>query len=280
MTLRLATAQAMCEIDPALGAGVRRWCVAGVDYLRHAPAPSTARETGCYPLVPFCNRLGEGVARLGDAAWPVRPSFGDPPMACHGDGWLSIWRVAEAAATTATLVLESGEAPWRYHSTLTAALSDAALSLTLTVVNHSAETMPFGLGLHPFFADAEGATVQFAADTVWLEGPDLVPAHAIQVPPELDHRVGQPVPPVRRNLCYSGWDGVARLTWPDGRRLTMTAPGARHLHLFRLPDQSFLCLEPQTHLSGAMGWRDGPAHGVQPLAPGQQLSLTMGLQVL
>jgi aldose 1-epimerase len=222
-------------------------------------------------MLPFCNRVS-GEVRMNAKAWPIAPNFGTPPAPCHGDGWQSVWKIDEHSIHSAQLSLASRHPPFAYNASQTIALSDEGLRMELSIRNEAEEVMPFGLGFHPYFPDPDMATLKFTAHRIWLEGPDRLPTEPVSVPPELDHASGGPVSPHWRNNSYDDWAGLVQIDWSDGRRLSMQADAIlSFLHVYRPPGQRFFCLEPQTHVSGAMGWAHGAMHGIAHLAPGATL---------
>ena len=48
---------------------------------------------GCYPLVPWSNRISGGGIEAGGRFWPLRPNWPGEPYPIHGDGWRRPWRV-------------------------------------------------------------------------------------------------------------------------------------------------------------------------------------------
>jgi aldose 1-epimerase len=215
---------------------------------------SRALASSMFPLVPYCNRVANNTLRHGDQTWTLTPNFGAEPLACHGDGWSSRWQVVSQAENTLTMVLEQPQPnPYAYRATQTFTLSDDSLEVSLAVTNLAAETMPFGLGFHPYFWRHPELTVSFAADYVWLEGPSHLPSEALRVPEELDFRYRKNLSDVWRNLCYSGWQGTASLHYPT-YRLDLRS-SAHHLMLFTPPGENYLCLEPMTHAVDAFSGR-------------------------
>ena len=244
---------------------------------------SRALSSSMFPLVPYCNRVAGNTLRHGDKTWTLSPNFGDEPLACHGDGWTRTWQVTSQTANTLEMVLEHPHAdPYTYRTTQTFTLSNDTLEVNLAVTNLADETMPFGLGFHPYFWRHPELTVRFAADYVWLEGPSHLPSEALRVPTELDFHRSQGLTNVWRNLCYSGWQGTASLAYPT-YRLDMRS-SASHLMLFTPPDENYVCLEPMTHavdaFSGRLSGLSVPFDmGERSLAAGEMLETNLSFTV-
>ncbi|SFU16452.1 aldose 1-epimerase [Mesorhizobium sp. YR577] len=275
--LHLAHGPFACTLDPQMGGALHNLTYAGRHFLRSAWRPVSAAETACFAMLPFCNRVS-GEVRMNDKAWPIAPNFGTPPAPCHGDGWQSVWKIDEYSIHSAQLSLASRHPPFAYNASQTLNLSDEGLRMELSIRNEAEEVMPFGLGFHPYFPDPDMATLKFTAHRIWLEGPDRLPTEPVSVPPELDHASGGPISPHWRNNSYDDWAGLVQIDWSDGRRLSMQADAIlSFLHVYRPPGQRFFCLEPQTHVSGAMGWAHGAMHGIAQLAPGATLQAAITL---
>ncbi|RYY94094.1 MAG: aldose 1-epimerase, partial [Comamonadaceae bacterium] len=84
--IELKAGRLRCEIVPELGG-----CIAGlwaddVPVLRSTPAAqlATSRLSGCYPLVPFSNRIGQASLVWQGTQHPLVRNNGDEPHAIHG----------------------------------------------------------------------------------------------------------------------------------------------------------------------------------------------------
>lgn len=217
-------------------------------------AVSRALGSSMFPLVPYCNRIANNTLKYGDTTWTLSPNFADEPLACHGDGWLRTWQVVLQTVNTLEMVLEHPHAdPYTYRATQTFMLSDNTLEVSLAVTNLAAETMPFGLGFHPYVWRHPELTVSFEADYVWLEGPLHLPSEALRVPEELNFQRSKGLIDVWRNLCYGNWQGAASLHYPT-HDLDLRS-SARHLMLFTPPGENYICLEPMTHAVDAFSGR-------------------------
>ena len=96
--IELACEGLRCEVLPALGGCIAGLWLDGVPVLRAAadpPALRSAREAGCYPLVPFANRLGHATLQWQGTGPPLVRPGGDEPHAIHGVGWQRPWAVLE-----------------------------------------------------------------------------------------------------------------------------------------------------------------------------------------
>ncbi|NBB51945.1 aldose 1-epimerase [Rhizobium sp. CRIBSB] len=268
---------------PALGGSILSLEYAGRPIFRPTPAGADdILQTACFPLVPYANRIADGVFTFGghQVVLPVLDRFA--PHALHGDGWLRPWTVDAADAASVTLRLSGGgdHWPWPWTAVQTIALSVDGLSVTLSIVNEAEETAPAGLGLHPYFHRAPDTRLTLAADGVWLtdarEIPDRLagPAEladwsgglALADAPFVDH-------------AYAGWDRQAVIQG-DGRTVVMRASEPCHWAQVYAPSgEAFLCVEPVTHRPDDIHAPPGEATGLTVLAPGESLSMRMTVSI-
>lgn len=266
-------------LAPACGGGLAALRFEGRDMLRPAtPAALAARDPlglACFPLVPWSNRIAWGRFGFGGREIVLPPNMGDHPHAIHGDGWRHPWTVDAAGARSATLTYDHapGRWPWRYRATQQLVLADRALTLELAVENRSDCAMPAGLGLHPYLPRTPGMTLTARLDGWWETDALIMPVAHHDTGPRDDwsdwlHR------PTTTDNVFSGWDGRARMTWPEtGLALDMdcSAP-ARWLVVYAPIDAAIACIEGVTHPTDALN--DPALPGIRILEPGETFAIT------
>ncbi|HTC10881.1 MAG TPA: aldose 1-epimerase [Acetobacteraceae bacterium] len=261
---------------PEQGAGILGWTRGGIPLLRHAApqavVPGTVGEMACFPLVPYSNRIARGQFTFGGTSHHLALNFGDHPNSIHGVGWQRAWQVIQVAPDATTLSLDHAPDvnwPFAFTAELQAYLMQAALRIELAITNLHGAPAPAGLGLHPFFPRGT-ATLQFRADAVWQNGPDMIPTARIAIPPDWDHASPRAVGSAALDNCFAGWTGTATLAWPD-RTLTLEASEIfRHLVVYTPPGQDFFCVEPVSHMNDAINHAT-----MHVLAPGETLRGTV-----
>lgn len=279
--LTLASGPLVLDLVPTLGGAVANFTHDGTPLFRPPPAEGlvAARSLGCYPLVPFSNRIKEGRFRFGGVryqAGPVGPI--DPLHAIHGDGFRHPWQVVASGPKAATLVYQHDGAegwPFSYRAIQHFDLSDTGLTVRMTLTNEDIRAFPAGLGLHPFFPKA-GATLTTYAPTFWKSDETRLPLLEMPVPPAWDFAGGRVMAEIELDNCFAGWSRRAIVRWRDkGLSLTMTAdPIFGKVVIYSPMGQDFFCAEPVTHLNNAINLRAAGVSdsGVVDLSPGESLS--------
>ncbi|MEY3729323.1 MAG: hypothetical protein RLZZ57_79, partial [Pseudomonadota bacterium] len=240
--LRLLAGDWEALILPEQGAAFAALRWRGWDIL--VPTPAGALHPGAYGafwMLPWANRLDGG--QCGPHRLPVnRP---DEHTAIHGFARDLPWQVEAADASHAILAQRIATAPFTYLARLMVTLSGQGLRLDMTLLHEGAAPLPYGMGWHPWFPrpagfhldmkatqrashDARGLPFAFAPSPGVTGGEDRLGG--------LDH-------------FFVGWDGRARLSWPDcALNLHATGDFAMGLQVYAPRDQAVICVEPVSHM--------------------------------
>jgi aldose 1-epimerase len=293
--IRLGAGPLTLELDER-GAAITRFSCRGADGVERPllrPASAYAGDpltAGCFPLLPFGNRVRDNRFRFGGADYAFAPNQPWDRHYLHGDGWLSLWEVADLSPRAATLSLQrrgDERSPYAYDATIAFVLTEAALSIRLAVTNRHEAALPFGLGLHPYFPLTPRTTLQASALRFFVEEADFLPGEAADIPAELDFSVARRLPRHWINNGFTGWDGRAEIRWPEhGLGLGIQADAAFGHYLVFMSDRRFepafagdyFCFEPMTHQADAHHAAD--LGGLAVLAPGECLAATVTFSVL
>jgi aldose 1-epimerase len=279
--VRLQAGPLLCDIEPELGGCiVGLWRDGGTPVLRVPPSPLTsARQSACYPLVPFSNRVGHAALQWKGTLYPLVRNNGDEPHAIHGVGWQRPWQLLDSDTGFALLSYEhraDSAWPFAFDSSQSFRLAPDSLALTLSVTNQSQEPAPAGLGWHPFFIKRSGAHLFFRATGRWEMGEDKLPTRRVPTPGidadcaalDVDH-------------CFDGWDGEAVLS--DGTFEIRLASNLSRLVVFTTPARDVIAIEPVSHVNNApalVAQGADPAQlGLATLGPGESLTAEMTITV-
>ncbi len=279
ITLRNACLQA--DILPSVAGGLARFDWIGDGQPRAifrptaagkgVPLPTTS-QMACFPMLPWCNRIGGGGFPFGGRFVALEPNRPGEPFPIHGDGWQFPWLVSQQSADTATLTLDRSEgAPFAYLARMQYRLEASTLVVELDVENRGELAMPFGLGLHPWLPREAGTTLCAPARATWRRGGDGLPDFPVSIPAEWDFSDPRELPKDGIDQIFAGWNGHADIAW-QGLRLSIRAD-MRYYIVYSPAGADFFCVEPLSHAINGHNLAGGPeGNGLVVLAPGETLS--------
>ena len=269
------------------GATLREFSAAGVPYTETFGADDEPPMGTGAVLAPWPNRVAGARWRGGDLE-VTEPARGN---AIHGLVRHELWSVAARAADSARLEVSVGPRPgwpFPFRAAMTYAVGDG-LKVTHEIVNTGTETMPFGVGAHPYprpgKADADECVLRLAATThLPLDAERMVPV-AGQQPIDPALTTGAPVRDLRLDDafggCEPGPDGLIRhsLRGDDGGVEVWAEPVFRWVQVFTPPqfpgkaDGRAVAIEPMTCPPDALN------SGIDliELAPGETWSGSWGI---
>jgi aldose 1-epimerase len=283
--LTLSAGASSVVVAPDHGAGLTGWMRGRTALLRRALPEASAlgdsHAMALYPLLPYCNRVGQARFAWQGQEYQIARNFGDSPHAIHGIGWQRPWTVAGAGPAAATLRLDhrpDPSWPFAFQAELTYSLSASGLTITLALTNRHDSAAPAGLGVHPYFPKAHDPAPRFNAAGAWENGDDSLPIRHGLVPAGWQHTTFRPVSQSRLDNCFTGWDGAASIEAGPASLTIKASAVFRQLQVFTPHWADFFCIEPVSHIPDAVNRADLPAEqAMQALAPGETLSGTVSL---
>lgn len=284
MTTRLLTLDdglTRLTLAPELGASLVNWTRLsdGWPLLRRSDeqtlAAANPRLLGCYPLVPWSNRIGGGGFDC-PGGWQALTANTDfDPLPIHGSAWQQPWQVIDATSDSASLQLDSLR-PFPYRAGLRVHLAGGRLCLTLQATHLGARPTWYGLGLHPYITRTAETRLQAAANQVWLCGEDKLSRQLVELPSTWNFADIAALPAQTLDNAFTGWPGSACIVQADaGYRLLCHAEGAEFFLLYCPQDRDFFCFEPVSHPVNAHHLPGRP--GLRLLAPGESCRLHFSL---
>ena len=261
-------------------------CIAGL-WHRDTPilrstepsALSASRPSGCYPLVPYSNRLGYRRFRWKGADYTTQPNFDTDgnasPHSVHGVGWLRAWEIESSSAQEVVLrYVHRGDADWpfafeaRQYFTLT----PNSLSVQMVFANTAEVAQPVGLGWHPYFPKRSRSRLHIELSHRWDSDATQLPVRKV-AQPGIDSDVSH----LAFDNCFEGWHGPARIR--DEKFSLQLSSSLPYLVVFTPQEKGYFCVEPVSHVSNAIHMADPAAHGLRSVGAGETAEATMRLEV-
>ncbi len=276
-TLELRAGDLRLALRPDLGgsvAGLWRGVVAVMRSTEPAELAG-ARQSACYPLAPYSNRLGYRRFRWLGQDHTTQPNFDDNPHSVHGVAWQRPWDVVSSSADQAELrYVHTPDHHWPFAFELRQrlVLTPDALELHLAFSNRAAHTQPVGLGWHPYFPKRPHSRLHAELTDRWENDASGLPTRRVPQP-GIDGDVAH----LGFDNCFEGWKGAARLRDDKlSMRLTSSLP---YLVVYTPAHSPYYCVEPVSHVSNAIHMADPAAHGLRTLAAGATFDAWMKLEV-
>lgn len=279
---------AVVEIAPDVGGAVAsyRWRTGSgaIDWLRPAePAALASRDAGamgCFPLVPYSNRIRDG--RFTFANRPVTlPITPEDPHHEHGHGWRRPWTVDEhdGASTVLTYRHAPDSWPWSYEARQRLSLANGQLAIRLSIRNLAETPMPAGIGLHPYFPSTPLAWIEARVTGMWEADAEILPVRHRAPPGGANPTAGIAVSSTALDTVFTGWSRSARIIWPEfGRRLDIEVETPLdRLVLYTPPGEDYFCAEPVSNMTDAFNHLADPRvdTGCIVLQPGEACGATV-----
>jgi galactose mutarotase-like enzyme len=267
LELRDDDAKSLVTLVPARGAIVTRFRVGEREllYLDEATLLDPGKNVrGGVPLLfPSPGKLaGDRYERGGHAG----------SMKQHGFARDVAWQVKSHEGRSATLAIESTDAtramyPWDFRATVTYTLRGRCLRLDFAVDSTGRETMPFGFGIHPYFAVADKASARIATNAT--RAFDNVTKKDVAF-----HGFDLTKGEVDVHLLDHG-STASELAWGDGAKLAIRgSPEFGRWVVWTLPGKPFVCVEPWTAPGNALN----TGESLIELAPGGRRALWTELE--
>lgn len=250
------------------------------DWFTPAPSGGASSSWGSFPLVPFSNRIRDGRFSWQGRAHLIAVSEQHAPHAIHGHGRKRPWTIEGRtdASIDLSYIHAGGDWPFAYKAYQRISIEAGALFIEMGLENIGQESMPGGLGHHPYLPWRDGPVLETSFGSVWPGKDGVLPSGPTAVPADLDFSSGRPVP---RGLDtgFGGWPGQARILWQrEGLALDVECSSALgHVIIFTPSDADFFCFEPVTHAIDALNLvaRGVPETGQVAVAPGERLAVSM-----
>lgn len=282
MTLVLENGGYRAELRPEAGGLIAGLQVLGaegwIDLLLAEPpgggSPHGMAHFGCFPMVPFANRLPQAWLPLGRGRAEFARNWPPEGIAHHGTGWRAVWsceRTGPASAMMKTTIYDVDGDPLGVAGQ-DIRLDAEGLSVRLHYHHGHPEPMPAGVGLHPWFhAPDSQDTARFMANGEYVMGKThLGEGHRAKAGERRFSHADAGF-----NGSFSGWDGKARITRPSAGLVVNVTGACDLIHAYVATAFQAFCLEPVTHFPGAAHAGLAVPGQMRVLDQGDEISITM-----
>jgi aldose 1-epimerase len=241
---------------------------------------TSAGASGCFPLVPYSNRIGHCAFRWQGRDHRLAANFEGSPHVLHGVAWQRPWTVLSVDANQVTLQYrhtpdDRGPAtdwPFAFDVSQRFALTEAGLSAHLAVTNRADQPQPAGLGWHPNFPLRAQARLDIDVSLRWDSDASKLPTR-----PVAQAGIHSAVSDLDVDNCFGGWQGAALIRDEAlDVRLSASLP---YLVVYTPPNLPFYAVEPVSHVNNAIQMADPAAHGLRTLAPGATFEAWMQIDI-
>ncbi|MDL2338457.1 MAG: aldose 1-epimerase [Pseudomonadota bacterium] len=234
-----------------------------------------ARQSACYPLVPYSNRLAYKRFRWKGRDYTTETNFDDNPHSVHGVGWLRAWDMVSHSATDVVLrYRHSPDAHWpfAFEAQQYFALTPHSLGMQMVFTNTADVAQPVGLGWHPYFPKRERSRLHIELSNRWESDATQLPVRQVA-----QAGIDSDVSHLGFDHCFDGWNGLARIR--DEKFSLQLTSNLTHLVVYTPADKPYFCVEPVSHVSNAIHMADPVAQGLRTLQPGESFEASMRLDV-
>ncbi|UYM07604.1 aldose 1-epimerase family protein [Solicola gregarius] len=282
----LASGPYAATVNP-LGGGLATLTYDGSDLIvpQHGES-GTPRFRGAV-LAPWSNRIGDGRYRFANTDHQLSITEPERDNALHGLVLDEPWTIADRSDSTATLRLRVGPVtgyPFLLDLTLTYALADDGLTVTLDASNAGDSAAPYGCGFHPYVCPGtdpvDAATLRFeAAERLRTDPVRLLPTGREPTPgTPYDFGAGLPIGTRELDDAFTqlSHDTDGRHHLHVGRVAVWWDAAMPWVQLFTPPDRASIAVEPCTSPPDA--FRSGDDLVV--VEPGSSHRVTWGLQAV
>ena len=227
---------------------------------------------GCFPLVPYANRIANGAFRFAGLTYKIQPNPVTMPHSLHGVGWEAAWKIQARDSLSITLSLSHPRSsslwPWAFEATQRFELTDDGLKCVLAFRNTTRNEQPCALGFHPAFVHTSATRIKLNAHAYRSSNDCGVPTRFIAIKgTPFDYSQARFLPDRTVDVTFEGWDGNAHILDGDDNALTITSNDVNRAVLFAPVNQDFLCIEPVQNATNALNAKDHCAFGIHVLPP-------------
>jgi aldose 1-epimerase len=218
-----------------------------------AIASGNPSSLGCFPMVPFANRLAFSEFEFDGRIVKVPANRPPSPHAIHGFGRGALWNIERPTVDSLRFnhKHDDPESGFVYVAWQEFKVTPDDVTIEIGVRHLGRTPMPYGIGLHPWFPGGDHVSVQFIATDCFGTDDDMLPTTRTVIDLGRDFSDGKMIRHNRGlDVHYTGWHREADMVWEDaGYSVKMLASDRFSNLQFYIPeDGKTFCVEPVTHV--------------------------------
>ncbi|MBT5794580.1 MAG: aldose 1-epimerase [Deltaproteobacteria bacterium] len=266
--LNLRSGNTLLAIMPEVGGCITRYCLKNEEQVLELMRPATQAglsvkdplEMGCFPLIPFSNRIKNGRFSFQGKQIKMPPNFPPEIHTIHGQGWKAAWTVREVEENRAVIAYQHfpDEWPFPYLARQMFELNGPSLTVTLQITNSGKTAMPAGMGLHPYFVRTPLAAITAKTEKMRVNDSENMPLRLQSVQESEYLSQGLIVNQKALDNIFSGWNREVLISWPEWKaalKISAEAP-LDFMVIFTPQDEDYFCVEPVSHVTDAFNLLD------------------------
>lgn len=232
--------------------------------------------SGHFPLLPFSNRIKNGVFKFKDKTVSLPVNAPGQKHALHGYGWIGVWEVEHHTNNVCDLIFrhKASDWPWHFEARQNISVHENSLRMELSLRNLDDTPMPSGLGFHPYFNNPATAKLSFRSQNLWIPDPETLPLHKISTPKNMDFEHGLQLRNLTLDHCFTDVSPHYSIIWEDEPNIIdiRTSENLKWAAIYIAHEDNCFCVEPISHAHNALNMDDPTSNGVVTLEPGESQS--------
>ncbi len=210
-------------------------------------------DLGCFPMVPFANRLAFAEFEFDGRIVKVPANRPPSPHAIHGFGRAAEWTIERPTVDSLRFnhTHDDPESGFVYVAWQEFRVREQDVTIEIGVRHLGRTPMPYGIGLHPWFPGGDDVSVSFTATDCFGTDEDMLPTTRTVIDLGRDFSDGKMIRHNRGlDVHYTGWHREADMIWEGaGYGLKLLASDRFANLQFYIPeDGKTFCVEPVSHV--------------------------------
>ncbi|MFV9474054.1 aldose 1-epimerase [Advenella sp. RU8] len=265
--LELKTGDARLVVAPHIGGAIVAYKHVLADREYHWLRPvdpihvqnANVSEMASFPLVPWAGRIRDGRFEYQGRKVHYPSLKQDSPHSIHGFLRNRPWQVMTHTDTRLVLAYthEPDDWPFAFKAEQVFELAENNLAIYLNISNTGNESMPLGMGHHPYFPKNEHTRLKARVGKAWYGDQDVMPVKLDEHPLAREMAQGIEIARYALDTPFIDWDHEAEISWPDEQRKLLISAGKPFdfLIVYSPAGEPWFCAEPFSNVTDCFNMR-------------------------